>query len=668
MSDVVDRLANASSSKAIKVPCRAATTANITLSGEQTVDGVALVDGDRCLVKNQTIATSNGIWSVSTGSWTRAVDFDGNNDVVQGTRVYVTGGTAGIGEYIVSSANPILFDTSNITFTADPVRSGASFVVTAFGAVGDGTTNDYAAFAAAVAAAAASSTVKTVYVPHSASGYVLGSTVIIPAGVTIRGDNLWGLELSRIKPAPAFTAALFRSSGYGVTRVLRIGLMGLFLDGSATTLTPIEVNCQESIFQHLTVKNCFTYGLHIGGVGSGATQQALNNHITDNFFAGAIGATQFFDGIFVDYFSADNTIERNYIEASKDAGIRSRGYNNKITNNHIYSVDGTGGGVGAGIYTETSADNDISDNYIELIAAEGILMAGGGADVATMAATIHDNIFRNVDTGNTSNGVIEISGSDVSAVSVRGNVVRRDAATVYSTPYFAYFNGITPTLQVVSGNVWQSGLVTIAESNLANLPDLTVANRVIVGAPAPIAASGTPNLQVHALSADAAVLAARYTTDANPSRLSFAKSRSTSIGGHTVVQSGDALGEIRAHGSNGTDFVVAATISFEVDGTPGSSNDMPGRIGFKTSSDGSATPVERMRTDQAGNVIAPYSTVALTTTATNGFLYIPTSTGVPGGAPAAYTGHLPLQYDLGSSRLWIHNGTKWVGTAVFSTT
>lgn len=336
--------------------------------------------------------------------------------------------------------------------------------VRSFGASGDGVTQDQAAFAAAVAAAEASA-IKTVYVPDSVLGYVLGAAVALPTGIVLRGDNRKGLELSRIKPAPGYSGALIESENYGVSRVLRIGVIGLFLDGSSTTLTAIQVNAQESVFCDLTVKNCFTYGLHLGGISSASDAQALNNLIASNFFAGTIGSTEFFDGIFIDYFSADNTVTENYVEASKDAGIRSRGYNNKITNNHIYSVAGTGGGVGVGIYTETSADHDISQNYIELCAAEAILMQGGGSDVATLAAAIHGNVFRNIDTGNTSNGVIEFAGSDVSAISVTGNVVRRDAATSYSTPYFVYFNGVTPVNARAGFNTWQDGLITTAETN-----------------------------------------------------------------------------------------------------------------------------------------------------------------------------------------------------------
>ncbi|MHA2067221.1 MAG: hypothetical protein ACXABY_22865, partial [Candidatus Thorarchaeota archaeon] len=69
----------------------------------------------------------------------------------------------------------------------------------------------------------------------------------------------------------------------------------------------------------------------------------------------------------------------------------------------------------------------------------------------------------------------------------------------------------------------------------------------------------------------------------------------------TVVQSGDKLSRIFALGYDGTEWEQAASIDMEVDGTPGT-NDMPGRIVFNTTPDGSVTPAEAMRIDNAGNV------------------------------------------------------------------
>lgn len=60
-----------------KQSVRAATTANIaTLSGTMTIDGIALVAGDRVLVKDQTTASQNGIYVVAAGAWARSLDAD----------------------------------------------------------------------------------------------------------------------------------------------------------------------------------------------------------------------------------------------------------------------------------------------------------------------------------------------------------------------------------------------------------------------------------------------------------------------------------------------------------------------------------------------------------------------------------------------------------------
>ena len=57
-----------------KVPCRVATTANITLAGLQTLDTVTVVADDRVLVKDQTDASENGIYLASADAWQRTAD------------------------------------------------------------------------------------------------------------------------------------------------------------------------------------------------------------------------------------------------------------------------------------------------------------------------------------------------------------------------------------------------------------------------------------------------------------------------------------------------------------------------------------------------------------------------------------------------------------------
>ena len=116
-STTTDVLNGVSTSTAVKAPVRVATTANITLSGTQTIDGVAVVAEDRVLVKNQTDATENGIYNVKANTWARAADFDGARDVRKGTLVLVTEGTANADIiYKCTTENPIVIGTSSIVF------------------------------------------------------------------------------------------------------------------------------------------------------------------------------------------------------------------------------------------------------------------------------------------------------------------------------------------------------------------------------------------------------------------------------------------------------------------------------------------------------------------------------------------------------------------------
>ncbi len=91
-------------------------------------------------------------------------------------------------------------------------------------------------------------------------------------------------------------------------------------------------------------------------------------------------------------------------------------------------------------------------------------------------------------------------------------------------------------------------------------------------------------------------------TAGEASRFVFQRSKSATVGTQTVVASGSSLGSIEWYGSDGTNFEAAAAISAQVDTTPGN-NDMPGRLMFYTTPDGSATLAERMRLDSVGRLL-----------------------------------------------------------------
>ena len=244
MTTATDRLSGLTTSVAIKPPCKAVAIANITLSGEQTVNGVACVDGDRVLVTAQTSGVDSGIYVCATSAWARAKDFDGSRDVVTGTLVLTEPGTGTAQMWEVTTAGAITIGTTSITFvqhtpeelalrsdlastastalgdalwglkrtatgavatTGHAWHDGQAFnVKTDFGATGDGTTNDATAIAAAIAAAGALILGGAVYFPPGV--YVSTATTFdIPDNVKLYGE---GQRASTI---------LFKGTGNGFT-------------------------------------------------------------------------------------------------------------------------------------------------------------------------------------------------------------------------------------------------------------------------------------------------------------------------------------------------------------------------------------------------------------------------------------------------------------------
>jgi hypothetical protein len=97
---------------------KALSDSNLTLSGEQTVDGVSLLDGDRVLLTGQTTASENGIWFVRTSTWERPVDFDTGISAA-GAFCFVEEGTnyADSGWVCTADGGADVVDTNDLSFT-----------------------------------------------------------------------------------------------------------------------------------------------------------------------------------------------------------------------------------------------------------------------------------------------------------------------------------------------------------------------------------------------------------------------------------------------------------------------------------------------------------------------------------------------------------------------
>jgi len=113
----------------LKDACRMASTGNFAafsgLGPSLIIDGVAFVNGDRILIKDQTTKSENGIYSIS-GVGTdialaRSIDADDDAEVSQGMAIDIVEGLAnGRTRWLLTTADPVTVGTSLLTFVEVP--------------------------------------------------------------------------------------------------------------------------------------------------------------------------------------------------------------------------------------------------------------------------------------------------------------------------------------------------------------------------------------------------------------------------------------------------------------------------------------------------------------------------------------------------------------------
>ncbi|MGV1035331.1 MAG: hypothetical protein ACOYBP_08990 [Microbacteriaceae bacterium] len=161
--------------RAQKEVVAAATTANITLSGAQSIDGVAITT-QRVLVKDQTIPSENGIYQAAAGAWSRTADADSSAEL-DSALVVVAAGTANADRlYLQTSDNPTV-GTSPIAWIQVGSQSVGSVPTAANKSMAASATS--AAFDLACATPVASTPVSDGYVACSVNGvfYEVGNGV-----------------------------------------------------------------------------------------------------------------------------------------------------------------------------------------------------------------------------------------------------------------------------------------------------------------------------------------------------------------------------------------------------------------------------------------------------------------------------------------------------------
>jgi len=232
-----------------KQPVNAATTANITLSGLQTIDTVSLVAGNTVLVKNQSTAANNGIYVVASGSWTRSPGADTWDEYVGAIVFVVSGGQADSAWYCtaqpggtlgVTAINWSNFSVSS-TYTAGTglTLAGTQFSITPVGTAGTyGSASSVPVFVTNASGQVSSVTNTAIAIANTqVSGLGTMSTqnanAVAITGGTINGTTVGASTAAAVTGTTITANTQFTGPGTGLTGTAS----SLSIGGNAATAT-----------------------------------------------------------------------------------------------------------------------------------------------------------------------------------------------------------------------------------------------------------------------------------------------------------------------------------------------------------------------------------------------------------------------------------------------
>jgi len=370
--------------------------------------------------------------------------------------------------------------------------------------------------------------------------------------------------------------------------------------------------------------------IHVHTTGSGSDYMQFTNDTTgtsasDGYVFGISGTEDVihnnFESTNMNFFTAG--IERFRIDSSghlKHTGIRSGNSENKLAILSAPSYNTSEEDVI--IY---QAENEVSSNQLSI---------GGGTSSRNAVTALS---FRTASAVNTTGGDerlrIDSTGNVIIAESMAVNRPRIVLSAPNDGTNYRHLFGAnlqvnssgtftTPTANI-SGGGWeylaansinQHGDIRYLSAPDTNATTSTPVERLRITSEGYIKIGGhSANRDVGGLSAQmvhlegtsgaASISLINNQNSGGNSALYLGKSRGTSIGSNVILQEDDPMGSIVWCGSDGNDMISqGAVITAQVDGTPGS-NDMPGRLVFKTTADGAATPTERLRITSGGDLL-----------------------------------------------------------------
>lgn len=490
-----------SSGAAIKVPCKAATTANIALSGAQTIDGVACVAGDRVLVKDQAATTENGIYLVDAGAWTRDADFDDNLDVVNGTLITVLpGGAVNANTFWrVSATDPVVIDSSAIAFTRAIVSdsSSVSFIQAGTGAqirtAQDKMRDVVSAFdfmtaaqitdvktraqtldvsAAVQAALTAISTAGggALYMPRGT--YLIGTLLQVESYTKVYGDGP-GVTIVKLKSTISTSASNAFKTTTGVGYHYDITIEDLEVDGNKANIAASGVTegWQSGIYMDqvelLTIRNVYVHDCVENGmyIVNGPLNVVVDGcSAQSNGKAGATAGRGIVFGVTPQKFRVVNcNLSANKLQGiliQSEGGSHAEGFviaNNMVQGNGSHGIDCTDNVFSGVAYDVYIRDAVITGNAIYANTGYGVRLSENAAFIGGFTGKMKDiNVSGNDIFANVGGGVLVSVANDgrIDRVLVTGNNINGNGGAAVAVSGANCFD-----TRIANNNTMQNGSV-----------------------------------------------------------------------------------------------------------------------------------------------------------------------------------------------------------------
>ena len=262
-----------------KQPVLCATTANITLLGLQTLDGVTVVAGDRVLVKNQSTTSQNGIYLASATAWSRAPDADTWNELISAI-CFVESGSTLAGSAWYCPAQP--GGTINVTAV-----TWSNFSVAATYTAGTGLTLSSYQFSitnTGVSAGAYGSASKTLTATVNAQGQL---TVIAAPDIAIANTQVSGLGTMSTQNANSVTITGGTINGATIGATTAAAVNATTFTGAGTGLTGTATSL--SIGGNAATATSATTATNIAGGATGSVPYQSASSTTTFLNAGSNG-------------------------------------------------------------------------------------------------------------------------------------------------------------------------------------------------------------------------------------------------------------------------------------------------------------------------------------------------------------------------------------------